>query len=39
MLKINQNLQMFGLQLNTYEVVGRGSETQFQVCENLKFLI
>ena len=43
----HQELQMFGLKSNEYglsdfhslEVVGRGSETQLQVGENLKDLI
>ena len=40
----HQDLQMFGLLLNKYkyfqplEVVGRGSETQLQVGENLNKL-
>ena len=42
----HQNLQMFDLKINKYksnlhplEVVGRGSETQLQVGENLNYLI
>ena len=40
----HQHYQMFGLKLNKcnfhpLEVVGRGSETQLQVGENLKYLI
>ena len=42
----HQYLQMFGLTLNEYmsnfhplEVVGRGSETQLQVGENLGYII
>ena len=44
---INKDLQMFRLTLNKYkqakfyplEVVGRGSETQLQVGENLNFIV
>ena len=41
----HQDLQMFSLKLNKLnnfhllEVVGRGSETQLQVLENLNYLI
>ena len=41
----HQDLQMFSLKLNTLsnfhplDVVGRGSETQLQVDENLNYLI
>ena len=38
----HQDLKIVGLKLNNFnplEVVGRGSETQFQVDENLKYLI
>ena len=34
----HQDLQMFGLKFNKYEVVGRGSERQLQVDENVNRL-
>ena len=35
----HHDLQIFGLKSNTLEVVGRGSETQLQMGENLNYLI